>query len=169
MEASLQGHVEVVRLVLEACAHTNLVNHHGGTALMWASEGGHAEVASVLLEARAQTNLSDHQGNTALMFAFAGGHTDVVRLLIRVLCLHELGRVSRCHCFDVRFLYGGHIGVLRLLLESCAHTNLADDDGFTALTVSSGKPHSSFAVAAVCQCRHGFDHDQWPHCLDMCI
>ena len=51
--ASRQGHVKVVRLLLEAGADKNSVGNIGFTALMAASRQGHIEVVQVLLNAGA--------------------------------------------------------------------------------------------------------------------
>ena len=48
MAASDHGHVEVVRILLEAGADENLVDIDGFTALILASEQGHGEVVRML-------------------------------------------------------------------------------------------------------------------------
>ena len=71
MLASENGHVEVVRLLLEAGADKNLGNIIGSTALVLAAQPGREEVLRLLLEAGADTNLADNGDSTALMLASA--------------------------------------------------------------------------------------------------
>ena len=64
--ASQFGHVEVVRLLLEAGADMNLVDNHGWTALTIASSNCQVGVVRLLLEAGADFNLANNRGFTAL-------------------------------------------------------------------------------------------------------
>ena len=58
MEASWHGHVEVVRLLLEAEARIDLAKNSGLTALMAASREGHVEVLHLLLAGGAYIGLA---------------------------------------------------------------------------------------------------------------
>ena len=57
MKASDSGHVEVVRVLLEASAHVDFAGYTDLTSLMLASCRGHAEVVRLLLEAGAHIDL----------------------------------------------------------------------------------------------------------------
>ena len=48
MFAAQEGHVEVVRLLLEAGADKSWADSCGDTALMWAAREGHVEVERLL-------------------------------------------------------------------------------------------------------------------------
>ena len=52
MRASIEGHVEIVRLLLQAAADINLGNE-GCTAFDLANQNGHIEIARLLSEAGA--------------------------------------------------------------------------------------------------------------------
>ena len=80
--ASGQGHVEVVRLLLEAGADKNLADNDGSTALMCAALWEKVEVMRLLLEAGADMNMADIDGNTALMHAAGEGNHGALRLLV---------------------------------------------------------------------------------------
>ena len=54
MESSQEGHLELVRYLLEAGASVNAITGTGDTALTYACENGHMEVAEVLLESGAE-------------------------------------------------------------------------------------------------------------------
>ena len=63
------GHLEVVRLLLEAGADQNAGSQHGATALMTAAYRGHLEVVQWLIEAGSDKNAAAQGGETALMSA----------------------------------------------------------------------------------------------------
>ena len=69
MVASLQGHEEVVKLLIEKGAEVNRTDKAGVTALMAASEQGHGEIVKLLIEKGAEVNRTDEAGETALMVA----------------------------------------------------------------------------------------------------
>ncbi|CAK9099458.1 unnamed protein product [Durusdinium trenchii] len=79
--AAERGHLEVVRLLLEAGANQNAARANGTTALKDAARNGHLEVVRLLLEAGADKNAAQVNGTTALMAAAEHGHLEVVRLL----------------------------------------------------------------------------------------
>lgn len=83
MYASTQGHLKVVKALIEAGADVNSPNPFGGiTALMYASMRGYSGVVKALIKARANLNQHEHiRGRTALMLA--SEHPDVVRELVR--------------------------------------------------------------------------------------
>lgn len=101
MYASLNGHVECVRLLIENGAEVNVKSRSnwrfvfaghtefaygiqyrsGRTALMNAALRGHADIAQILLAKGADVNAKTSSGWTALMAAAAMGHGDVVRIL----------------------------------------------------------------------------------------
>ena len=80
-EASYSGHVEVVRLLLEAAAVDKFNSRQCVAALTWACYNGHTAVASLLLQATA-TDAAVDDGITALMWASSSGHVAVVSLLL---------------------------------------------------------------------------------------
>ncbi|CAK9115055.1 unnamed protein product [Durusdinium trenchii] len=81
--AAERGHLEVVRLLLEAGADPNAATRCGHTVLMFAAQNGHLEVARVLLEVGADPNAAMQDGATALMDATVHGHLEVVRVLLK--------------------------------------------------------------------------------------
>ena len=62
MIAAEQGHVEVVRLLLDAGADINLASNNGLTASMLAADQGHVEVARLLVEAVGNRFLGTYYG-----------------------------------------------------------------------------------------------------------
>ncbi len=76
------GRREVVELLLDYGAPTNVVDSRGETALHKAAAGGHSSVVLLLLERGAMV-LSDKQGQTALHRAAGRGHATAVAVMLR--------------------------------------------------------------------------------------
>lgn len=55
MEASQEGHLELVRFLLEYGANVNAVTQTNDTALTYACENGHTDVAELLIQVRLST------------------------------------------------------------------------------------------------------------------
>ena len=80
------GHVDVVRILVEAGAPLDHVNNLGWTALLEAvilGDGGprHVAVVRLLVEAGAAVDRADRQGVTPLAHARARGYAEMVRIL----------------------------------------------------------------------------------------
>jgi hypothetical protein len=85
MVASYEGHLEVVRLLIQKGAKVNYKwENRAPSALMHACAGGHIAIVTELLNAGAKSdvNYKDHSGDTALSIAVAGDHSDIVKVLI---------------------------------------------------------------------------------------
>jgi ankyrin repeat protein len=72
---------EMVSLLLERGAETDLADNRGRTALMIAAELGHDQAVGALLEAGARIDLQDKDGKTARDLAEAAGWAEVASLL----------------------------------------------------------------------------------------
>ena len=84
--ASEEGHLEIVRLLLDAGVDPNIQEDSAEkTALILASEEGYLEVVRLLLDRGADLNILDEHGNTALFYASEEGHLEVVELLERYM------------------------------------------------------------------------------------
>ena len=80
--ASFDGHVEVVRHLLQHGVDVNFRDSGNDTSLLLASWMGHRDVVQCLLEHGGETNLLDNLKNTPLTLAAYGGRVDVVQLLL---------------------------------------------------------------------------------------
>ena len=76
--ASMHGHTEVCKLLLENDANVNHANEDGETALIWASHCGHTKLCKLLLENGADVNHVDKSGDTVLSLA---GKKEIIELL----------------------------------------------------------------------------------------
>jgi ankyrin repeat protein len=80
--AALLGHIEVVKVLLNAKANVNAKNREGRTALHQAAYEGRVEAVKVLLNAEAKVSAEDQHGNTALHEAAWQSHVEVVKVLL---------------------------------------------------------------------------------------
>ena len=91
ISAADKGHVDVVRLLLEASVDRQLQDQasqkelrcYGDTALINACHKGHLEVVRLLLDTGVDTDVRDCDDRTALMHAAENGRADIVRLLLK--------------------------------------------------------------------------------------
>lgn len=79
--AAWQGHMEIVRMLLEQGAIVDHTCNQGATALCIAAQEGHEQVVRVLLEFGANSDHADQFNRTAMRVALKNGHADVVKLL----------------------------------------------------------------------------------------
>lgn len=79
--AAFNGHVPVMRFLLDHQAAIDAQAANGATALMIASRNGHLEAVELLLVRHADVSLLDRQGKTALEIAKAARNLDIASLL----------------------------------------------------------------------------------------
>uniref|UniRef100_A0A7N8X3B7 E3 ubiquitin-protein ligase MIB2 n=1 Tax=Mastacembelus armatus TaxID=205130 RepID=A0A7N8X3B7_9TELE len=79
--AAHQGHMEVVKALLQANSSIEVKDEDGDTALHYTAFGNQAEIARLLLSKGANVNLLNNSMCTALHIAVNKGFTDVVRVL----------------------------------------------------------------------------------------
>jgi hypothetical protein len=79
--AAFNGHVPVMRFLLDHQAAIDAQAANGATALMIASRNGHLEAVELLLARHADVRLLDRQGKTALEIAKAARNLDIASLL----------------------------------------------------------------------------------------
>ncbi|WVZ56457.1 hypothetical protein U9M48_006984 [Paspalum notatum var. saurae] len=81
--AAAHGHLQVVSLALDLCAHPDVVNRHKQTALMLAAMHGKIDCVRRLLDAGANIVMFDSShGRTCLHYAAYYGHADCLRAIL---------------------------------------------------------------------------------------
>ncbi|CAE7776629.1 mask [Symbiodinium sp. CCMP2456] len=134
VEASSAGHVEVLELLLEARADSNLTGADGKTALQLAARSGHVETVRILLKAGALTDLSYRDTYmTALHEASSSGHSEVVRLLLDARADKDIKAVNDQSALQLASSRG-HAETVRMLLAAGADTDSVSISG-TALHI----------------------------------
>ncbi|MEW6351585.1 MAG: ankyrin repeat domain-containing protein [Thermodesulfobacteriota bacterium] len=80
--AAREGHLEVVRVLVEKGARPHAQDSDQETALMAAARRGHWDVVKLLLENGFHIDAKNMYGQTALMMATDEGHVEAVRVLL---------------------------------------------------------------------------------------
>lgn len=78
----INGHQEVVDLLLQGKADTNHYNNRGSSVLHFASSRGHVDLVAKFCALGMDVNLAQNDGNTALHFAATHGHGEIVDMLL---------------------------------------------------------------------------------------
>jgi ankyrin repeat protein len=82
MLAALEGHTDVVKLLLDKGAPVNETNEYKVPPLFMAAGAGHIDIVKLLLDKGAKVNARTNHDNTPLEHAAQNGHADVAKLLI---------------------------------------------------------------------------------------
>ena len=78
MWACQNGHMDTVRVLLDAGAQVDLQDKAGASALMWAARAAQTKIALALIAAKGSVGLKDACGHTALARAAKIGHSHFV-------------------------------------------------------------------------------------------
>jgi len=148
MLASKNGHLDIVKTLVNAGAALNLQGNKGGyggnTALMYACRHGHLEVVKILVNAGTNLNLQSDQwdckGYTALIYAAYHGCQKIVKTLIDAgadLNVQNIyGKTALIHASRV-----GHLEVVKSLVDAGADLHLKTVGGWTALKHALDQKH----------------------------
>ncbi|CAE7446632.1 ANK1, partial [Symbiodinium microadriaticum] len=148
-ESSYWGHLEIVRLLLEAMAEPNLATD-SGTPLLAASLHGHVESMRLLLEARADVHRGNSEGKTPLWAAARSGDVESVQLLLEKGAQKEQVAQSFKAWQDwerettalAAAAGNGHVSVVQVLLGAAADVGVQNAFGFTPLELASRAGHA---------------------------
>ncbi|XP_071954118.1 ankyrin repeat domain-containing protein 17-like [Antedon mediterranea] len=142
MEASQEGHVELVKYLLYQGANVHATTATGDTALTYACENGHTDVADVLLAFGANLEHESEGGRTPLMKASRAGHLCTVQFLISRGANVNRATTNNDHTVLSLACAGGHLSVVELLLAHGANPTHKLKDGSTSLIEAAKGGHS---------------------------
>ncbi|XP_018335767.1 ankyrin repeat and SAM domain-containing protein 1A-like isoform X2 [Agrilus planipennis] len=117
--AALNGHKEIVRLLLDHDASTNIVDSKGSTPLHLAAWSGNIEIVQLLLcgPSICNVNLLTKDKDTALHCAAQYGHTGVVNLLLERGCDPGIRNCRGETALDLAAQYG-RLDTVELLVRT---------------------------------------------------
>ena len=128
IEATLRGHVETVRFLLEHGANPNIAGMLASqTPLLVATRGGHVEIVDLLLDYGADFSAVDHPGKlSAIEYAITDEHAAIVRRLLAAGARPKFRRLSFSREGDAAARE-----IVRMLIEHGVDINTRDDWGRT--------------------------------------
>ncbi|KAF6823075.1 ankyrin repeat domain-containing protein 52 [Colletotrichum plurivorum] len=140
--ASMNGHLEVVKVLLEKGADVSVANTNGWTPLHSAStsSNGHLDVVKILLEKGADVLVATNDGRTPLHSASSNGHLDVVKVLLASGADVSVAKKNGWTPLKAASS-NGHLNVVKILLEKGADVLVATNDGWTPLHSASSDGH----------------------------
>ena len=151
MEASMNGHAEIVTILLEegADVHDGVEELLGNiifVPLQLAIENGHAEIVRILIEHGANVNdqYSAMPQNTPLTEAASKGYTEIVEILLENGANVNANDGFRRTALMVASM-NGYIGIVKTLLENGADLNAENWQGETAYDMAVNTGHEEVA------------------------
>ena len=142
--AAIQGHRNVVELLLSRGAYLGARDMDGWTPLHHAASKGYTDIVAVMLSQDVDLDVTDVYHATPLYRAAETGHDKVVQLL-----LDKGALVDVANTFDQTALHRtadvGHLKVTQLLLERGANYRLKDYYGWTPLYRALDHGHDEIA------------------------
>jgi ankyrin repeat protein len=147
--AAQEGHLEIVKLLLERGVNVNIANEALYTALHLAVLKGHAPIVKLLHDNGAIINVVGSDGSTTLHTAALNGHESVVRFLLDCGIDPNIpGKdgSTALHCAAQE----GHAGIVKLLLQNGASVYVLDAADHTVLEVALSANHPDVVQLLSC-------------------
>jgi ankyrin repeat protein len=147
--AALSGHTEVVAILLDKGAQTDIGDENDRTPLICAASRGHLGVVQLIVQHTGGEGLDamDACGRTVLQLAVVGGHEAVVTFLLsqgaQAINAHRYGMTP-----FMMAAAGGHVGMVHTFLELQGGQGLVETDntGKTALHCAVRGGHAEAAA-----------------------
>jgi len=152
-KASINGHADVVELLLKHGADADATSSNGSTPLHYAAYNGHANIVKLLLENCADPSAKNNIGKKPADVARERRHIEIANMIENVMELFEALKkkdISKAEklLVDLRVpnardrngvsllhwaTFIGHAGIVRSLIEKGADVNIKDRSGKTPL------------------------------------
>ncbi|PNF40482.1 hypothetical protein B7P43_G08187 [Cryptotermes secundus] len=140
--ASENGHVSLVRFLLENGAEINMCNWNNSTPLHLACNHGHKECVLMLLEGPACINESNKDGDTPLHVAVRAGNCDIVDIL-----LNRKADLDSCNKYGDTPLHvacqENNLTAVSLLMDKNADENVRNNNGDSPLDYAIKEGHTT--------------------------
>ena len=132
LEASLGGHSDIVRYLLEQNADVNEADIFGRSALYYAYQNGHLDVVNMLLSKGADIKAVAAIGHTPLIKAILCGHHRLVEALTSSGASVNVKTCTGYTILDYA-LESGHLNIINMLISKGAVTMSEDGQDITPL------------------------------------
>ena len=147
--AALEGHSDILSLLIEHGADVNGRGRNSNTPLLQASAKANLEAGQMLLNHGADIEARNNFKNTALIRAAARSHAEFARMLL------ERGAMIDARGGDGKTSFhlaveNGRTEVVRLLLECGADTDLRDNNGDTPSELGSKRERHEIVELLSC-------------------
>ena len=142
MAAALNGHSDIIQILVAAGADVNGKDERGETALMRAAFRGQTEVVRVLLDAGAHVDAQTPSRVVPLMHAAFGGEAETVHVLLEAGADVNAKDGDGATALMYALLIRGDADVVTVLLEAGADVNEKNDDGWMALMLAEEEGYS---------------------------
>jgi ankyrin repeat protein len=147
MEASSNGHFDIVKLLLDRGATIDDKDNAGFNSLMLASQRGHLAIVELLLDHGANINFTCNIRMTALMRASYVRHLATVKLLLdRGANIEAKDRYGDTSLHYACKSGQSNMPVIKLLLSYGADPNIKNNDGKKPIDVFGGTPEEKKQV-----------------------
>jgi len=137
---SMEGHVDLVRMLVEHGADLSAQDTESWTPLHWASSMGLVDVARMLVDRGADMSAQAQDGKTPLHWASGMGHMRVAQMLLERganLSARDQNGWTPLHWASS----DGHVDLTRMLVEHGADMSIQAHDGWTPLHCASSNGH----------------------------
>ena len=136
--AVLEGHHDVVEVLIDAGADIDARTSEGRAPLHYACEDGKLAIVKVLLKAGADVCATDNEGTTCLMLASICGHTETVRYLVGLPDVEVNHGENDCFTALHFAVQEGHRDVVEVLIDAGADIDARTSEASTPLHYACG-------------------------------
>ena len=153
--AASQGHVDILRFLLEHDADKEKADDEGQSLLYIASSNGHLEVTRYLVEQGADLEKAIGNGDTPLIIASCNGHLDVARYLLEQGA--DRDKVDHDGYTSLHWAaIFNHLEISKLLMVYGADLNAKNHEG--ELPIDVARNHEELRQAILDEPRRRMDH-----------
>ncbi|XP_052106519.1 uncharacterized protein LOC127739007 [Mytilus californianus] len=156
LESSVQGHEDIVKLLINFGCNVNVFDKFRRTALFLAASHGHRSTVETLLQSNCNSSLCDVWERSPFYVACQEGHSDIVKLLLKV---SDISKSDTCY-FKTPLHVAcefGHFMIVKMLLENGSSIYQCNTDGHSPLFVACERGHTQLVQLLLA---HGADINQ---------
>ncbi len=161
MYAAQNGHVEVMKLLLQLGATVDSKDNQGGTALIDAASSGHVEAVKLLLDNKADPSVKDLEGKTPFLWSCTVGRPAVANIFLD-RGADPNARDNQGQSALMIACMGASKELVELLLQKGADLNVVDQSGRSPLILACA-PHERGMRGVWMPNRHRINVPPWTY------